>query len=209
MANEPLPAFRAKFAWARDYRGPYHVWSNAAVGVTSVRRQGRFEVTDAHGRGRVHQDGRHYVLTGCTPLHLISGSDHILVSAEFCSVLRRHCGESVRFETASVYDCATGRPVTEYAELRLPFEVSPESLSRVEAEGGHAWHFNGCHLFVSERAAAEIDRAGLLGLVFAPGFSHFLGRTARGRPHGKGRPKGSGVIDEGEGQDLHRLHDGP
>jgi hypothetical protein len=178
MVNDPLQRFRSRFAWIGGYQGPYHVWSNAAVGITSVRRQGRFEFTDAESRGQVHQNGRLYVLTGCTPVHLISGSDHILVSPDLRTVLQRHCGESVGFESASVYDCATGHAVTEYAELRLPFEVSPESLFRVEPEGGHAWHFGNSHLFVSEGAAAEIERSGILGLVFAPGFSDFLGRTA-------------------------------
>ena len=105
MANDPIQQFRSRFACgARGYRGPYHVWSNAAVGITSVRRQGRFEVTDAAGRGQVHQNGRLYVLTGCTPLHLINGSDHILVSPDLRMALQRHCRESVRFEGASIHD---------------------------------------------------------------------------------------------------------
>jgi hypothetical protein len=178
MTNDPLEVFRSRFTWARGYRGPYHVGSNASARVTSVRRGERFEVTDAEAGGQVYQDGRYYVLSGCSPLHLISGVDHLLVSADLRDVLQRHCGESVSFEPARVRDGATGRDVTGYFELRLPFEVSPESLFRVESEGENAWHFMGRHLFVSERAAAEIDRSGILGLVFAPGFSNFVGRTA-------------------------------
>ena len=180
MANDPLHTFRSRFAWAKGYRGPYHVWSNAAIRVTSVRRDGQFEVTDAEAGGHVYQNGRHYVLSGCTPLHLISGVDHILVSTELRDVLQRHCGESVTFQPARVRDCVTGRIVTGYVELRLPLAICQESLPRVEAGGGHAWHFMGCNLFVSEGAAAEIDRSGILGLVFAPGFSDFLGRAAAG-----------------------------
>jgi hypothetical protein len=180
MANDPLQTFRSRFARAKGYRGPYHLWSNAAVGVTSVRRDDQFEVTDAEAGGHVYQNGRHYVLSGCTTLHLIRGVDHILVSTELRDVLQEHCGESVTFQPARVRDRVTGRTVTGYAELRLPSAICDESLPRVEAEGGHAWHFMDCHLFVSERAAGEIDRCGILGLVFAPGFSDFIGRAAAG-----------------------------
>jgi hypothetical protein len=159
------------------------------MGVASVRRAAGFEVADHSpvvdavgpiARGEVYQDGRHYVLRGWSPLHLISGSDHILVSVEFFDVLQRHCGESVGRKTVSVQDQQTGSPVTGYVELQTPWAISQDSLLRAESEGGHAWHFMKRHLFVSERAAAEIDRSRILGLGFAPGFSDFLGANAGG-----------------------------
>src|SRR5688572_27970012 len=120
MVNNSLQAFRRKHARVRHYRGPYHVWSNVAVGVTSIRRDDHFEVSDAETGGRTCQNGRYYVLVGCTPLHLISGVDHILVSTHLRDILHRHCRESVNFEALPVRDSATGREVTGYLELQLP-----------------------------------------------------------------------------------------
>ncbi len=161
------------------YHGPHHVWSNIALGVISERREGqRFEVTHFDAKAHVNHNSRLYVLTGCGPLHMISGSDHILVSDELRSVLQRHCGKCVQFETAAIVDGATGRPVTGYAELRLPHELDESSLFLVEARGQHAWRFMKMHLYVSERAKVEIQRAGIIGLIFSPGFSDFLGGRA-------------------------------
>ena len=159
----------------KNYDGPIHVWSNVAIGVLSVRQNDeRFMVTADDCRGLVYHDGRHYILQGCTELHLIRGADHILVNDELRLALECCDSSCVQFVPAIVIDAPTGKRVTGYHQMRLQDELAEEAWMHVNTSGKHAWHFQMRHLFLSKPVAAAIEKTKIRGLVFSAGFSDFF-----------------------------------
>lgn len=159
---------------------PLHVWSNAAAGTRSARTSdGTFSVT-TDDRGYVYHDRKLYILRGCTPLHMIHGDDHLLVSDQLRLVLASTCRSSVRFRPCVVLDSFDRRRIEQYQELTLPVEITPETLMSVDSSGVNAWHFGANNLFVTRLVMQRIKAAGILGLIFSPGFESFLGIAGTG-----------------------------
>src|SRR2546423_15718453 len=84
---------------------PVPVLDLSSLRLDSARRHdGSFEVSDDLAEGKVYQDGRHYILQGCTEVHLIRGSDHMLISDELRRALELCLADGVEFVRAQVID---------------------------------------------------------------------------------------------------------
>jgi hypothetical protein len=145
-----------------DYSGPIHVRSGVLGSAQCVRQQ----------------DGRFHVFQRGTFSELLNGPGYLLASFLVADVLRRECGPSLKIVPADVIDVATERTLANYYELSPGEEVTPETISNIEASGNRAWHFHRSHLFVSKSVAIELQRTVSGHLRLTAGFSDFCGGVA-------------------------------
>jgi len=183
MRDLILKALRKKEPRLYDWNGPFHVWSNMTHGVDSVRlHDDHFEVYSGSesAYGDVYHDGRVYIRRAVTSLHLITGSDHFLVSDEFRHVLEQCRIDSTEFIRAAVTDRVTRKPVTGYSELRPHDEITLTNLNQVDASGARAWRclLSVNVLLVTKSVMLAIKKAHFYGLEFAPGLEAFLAGPA-------------------------------
>jgi hypothetical protein len=121
---------------------------------------------------RLDASGFHVWTPGNFPI-IIRGYQHILVQDHLAEFLESHHLFGLAVAPAYIIRLASGERRTDYRELLIDAEVTPETIGSVDVTGKKVWHFDRRYLFVSSELRDALRQPRLEQLSFSEGFSEF------------------------------------